>query len=95
MIAGPIGSVVNGYVADKMYDWFGPENQLWFGQDPASGDFGANRFAVADGPEMSFDSHSNYMTDPKESESKTLESVNNIGQILAGQYDHVTRQDHR
>ncbi|SOB88436.1 alpha/beta hydrolase [Streptomyces sp. 1331.2] len=94
-LAGPVGSLVGGYVADKMYDWFGPEDQLWFGQDPASKGFGANRFAVADGPELSFDSHSDYMTDPNDSTSKTLESVNNIGQIVAGKYDHVTRQDHR
>ncbi|MFE6049361.1 alpha/beta hydrolase [Kitasatospora sp. NPDC056446] len=95
LTGGPIGGAVSGYVADKMYDWFGPDNQLWFGQDPAGKEFGANRFAVADGPDLSFDSHSNYMTDPNDAKSNTLESVNNIGQIVAGQYDHVTRQDHR
>ncbi|MGW3075680.1 MULTISPECIES: alpha/beta hydrolase [unclassified Kitasatospora] len=89
------GSLLGGFVGDKLYDWFGPENELWFGQDPASKQFGANRFAVADGPSLSFDSHSDYMTDPNDAQSKTLESVNNIGQIVAGQYDHVTRQDHR
>ncbi|GAB7185105.1 hypothetical protein ATKI12_4936 [Kitasatospora sp. Ki12] len=97
VIAGPIGSVVSGYVSDKVYDWFGPENQLWFGQDPGSKEFGANRFAVPDGPSMSFDSHSHYMDEPKKDPAPddTAVSVNNIGQILAGQYGNVTRQDQR
>ncbi|MFJ7275777.1 alpha/beta hydrolase [Kitasatospora sp. NPDC098663] len=93
--AGPLGILGGGYIADKMYDWFGPDNQLWFGQDPASQEFGANRFTVADGPENSFQSHSDYMTDPGEKDSKTLESVNNIGQIVAGRYDNVKTQGRR
>ncbi|MEV7929855.1 MULTISPECIES: alpha/beta hydrolase [unclassified Kitasatospora] len=93
--AGPLGMLGGGYIADKVYDWFGPDNQLWFGQDPAGEEFGANRFKVADGAENSFQSHSDYMTDPGEKDSKTLESVNNIGQIVAGRYDNVKTQGQR
>ncbi|MEU9073981.1 alpha/beta hydrolase [Kitasatospora sp. NPDC004745] len=89
-----LGPVI-GPAADGAYQLFGPDNKLWFGQDPASKEFGANRFTVADGPSLSFDSHSNYMTDPSEKGSTTLESVNNIGQIVAGKYGNVTHQGQR
>ncbi|MFD7597299.1 alpha/beta hydrolase [Kitasatospora sp. NPDC059812] len=89
VVLGP----VLGPVADDLYQTFAPDNQLWFGQDPASKDFGANRFAVPDGKSLSLDSHSNYMN--SSSDTATAESINNIGQIVAGRYDAVTRQEGR
>ncbi|MER7668040.1 alpha/beta hydrolase [Kitasatospora sp. NPDC096128] len=100
-LAGPLGAWTGGEIANELYDDFGDTNDLWFGKDPAAKDFGANRFAVADGAPLSFDSHSNYMEDPKMDVSKDpakkaeLESINNIGQIVAGKYDNVTKQDGR
>ncbi|MFF1788985.1 alpha/beta hydrolase [Kitasatospora sp. NPDC058243] len=89
VVLGP----VLGPVADDLYETFAPDSQLWFGQDPASKDFGANRFAVPDGKSLSLDSHSNYMN--SSSDTATAESINNIGQIVAGRYDAVTRQEGR
>ncbi|MFJ8477711.1 alpha/beta hydrolase [Kitasatospora sp. NPDC094011] len=100
-LMGPLGAWTGGKVANELYDDFGDTNDLWFGKDPAAKDFGANRFAVADGAPLSFDSHSNYMEDPNMDTSKDpakrdeLESINNIGQIVAGKYDNVTKQDGR
>lgn len=100
-IAGPLGAWTGGKVANELYDDFGDTNDLYFGKDPAAKDFGANRFAVADGAPLSFDSHSNYMEDPNMDVSKDpakkaeLESINNIGQIVAGKYDNVTKQEGR
>ncbi|MFG2919831.1 alpha/beta hydrolase [Kitasatospora sp. NPDC048298] len=86
-----------GPLGDEVYKMYSPDNQLWFGQDPASKEFGANRFAVPDGAPLSFDSHSHYMDEPKKDPAPddAAVSVNNIGQIVAGKYDHVTRQGQR
>jgi hypothetical protein len=50
-------------------------NTLWYGTDPASGSFGANRFQVAPGA-MSFATHSKYLTPGSD-------SMNNIAAIVA------------
>ncbi|MFD4537524.1 alpha/beta hydrolase [Kitasatospora sp. NPDC058397] len=93
VVLGP----VLGPVADDLYETFAPDSQLWFGQDPASKDFGANRFSVPDGKSLSFDSHSHYMDEPRQNPAPDdpANSVNNIGQIVAGKYDNVTRQPQR
>jgi hypothetical protein len=88
VVAGP----VLGPAADWVYNQVDP-NQLYFGTDPASSDFGANRFQVADGESWSFSSHSNYMNNPND--PATQASINNIGQIVAGHGNNVTRQGYR
>ncbi|TQF04681.1 hypothetical protein E6W39_23725 [Kitasatospora acidiphila] len=77
---------------DWLYNQADP-HQLWFGTDPASAQFGAQRFDVADGLPLSFDSHSNYMTNPNSpADAATKDSIDNIGQIVAGQYNNVNRE---
>lgn len=88
-VAGPTGMLTGARLGDDVFSSVAGE-QLYFGRDPASAGFGANRFAVADGPSASFASHSNYMNDP--TEFQTRDSITNVGQIVAGQYDNVTRQ---
>lgn len=58
-------------------------------------EFGANRFAVAVG--LPQESHSNYMKppDPMAGPGDYAVSSNNIGQIVAGRYNHVTKQEQR
>ncbi|MDH6136352.1 hypothetical protein P3T37_005777 [Kitasatospora sp. MAA4] len=93
--SGPLLAPVLVPGADWLYNQADP-HQLYFGTDPASAQFGANRFDVADGPAFSFDSHSNYMTDPNSSaDGATKDSINNIGQIVAGKYSNVTREAQR
>ncbi|MFJ6378777.1 alpha/beta hydrolase [Kitasatospora sp. NPDC092039] len=85
-----------GPYADDLYTAAGgPPNQLWFGQDPAGKEFGANRFAVPIG--LPQDSHSTYMEKPNPNAGPFDNAVssNNIGQIVAGRYANVTRQDPR
>ncbi|MER5636350.1 alpha/beta hydrolase [Kitasatospora sp. NPDC002227] len=85
-LGGPLGG--------RIYDVGGGGNQIYFGTDPASQEFGANRFKVADGPSLSFESHSNYMEKPR-GDTGTQESVINIGQIVTGNYNRVTGQVQR
>ncbi|GAA2241768.1 hypothetical protein GCM10010430_24170 [Kitasatospora cystarginea] len=58
---------------------------LWFGQDPASAEFGARRFKVDDGTPT--DSHSNYFG----KDGKGGDSLPNIGRIVGGHPDQITR----
>ncbi|MFG2918868.1 alpha/beta hydrolase [Kitasatospora sp. NPDC048298] len=92
---GALDPVLGGLGSDLYTAAGGQPNQLWFGQDPASKEFGANRFAVPFG--LPQESHSNYMEKPdlKAGPNDNAISSNNIGQIVAGRYNHVTRQDQR
>jgi hypothetical protein len=74
------------YLPDPAEQLIGKQNSRWFGADPASAAFGANRFEVADGPSHSFTSHSNYL-DPIGGNS-----LPNIGQIVSGHPDRVKSQ---
>ncbi|WP_101381924.1 alpha/beta hydrolase [Kitasatospora sp. GP30] len=77
--------------ADWVYNQVDP-NQLYFGTDPASAQFGAQRFQVADGDVSS--SHFHYMDtppDPNQRQQDSQDSIANIGRIVAGQYNKVTR----
>ncbi|MGK4581036.1 alpha/beta hydrolase [Kitasatospora sp. HPMI-4] len=58
---------------------------LWFGQDPASAEFGARRFRVDPGTPA--DSHSNYFG----KDGKGGDSLANIGRIVGGHPDQITR----
>lgn len=61
----------------------------WFGKDPASSSFGGTRFSVADGTLT--DSHDNYFG----KEGKGGDSLANVGKIVAGHPDQITRQEGR
>ncbi|MFB7663719.1 alpha/beta hydrolase [Kitasatospora sp. NPDC056138] len=59
---------------------------LWFGQDPAGAGFGARRFKVDDGTPT--DSHDNYFG----KNGKGGDSLANIGRIVGGHPDQITRE---
>ncbi|WP_329566972.1 alpha/beta hydrolase [Kitasatospora sp. NBC_01266] len=74
------------YLPDPLQEVLGDQNGRWFGKDPASADFGAHRFDVADGPPHSFSAHSNYL-DPIGGHA-----LPNIGQIVTGHPENVRSQ---
>ncbi|MDH6116691.1 alpha/beta hydrolase [Kitasatospora sp. GAS204B] len=74
------------YLPDPLKEAVGDHEQRWFGRDPASAEFGAHRFEVADGPSGSFRAHSNYL-DPSGGNS-----LYNIGQIISGHPDRTQPQ---
>ncbi|MFG2284594.1 alpha/beta hydrolase [Streptomyces sp. NPDC048595] len=63
-------------------------HELHFGQDPASKEFGGQRFGVADGNLAG--SHSNYFDSEKGGDS-----LNNMGAIVAGRPERVSHQGRR
>ncbi|MFJ6233005.1 alpha/beta hydrolase [Streptomyces griseus] len=70
-------------------------DDLYFGKDPASEAFGAQRFAVDDGPRIiieagKFDAHSQYF-DP----GRDRKSADNIANIVGGRPQGVVRENHR
>ncbi|MDI5967352.1 alpha/beta hydrolase [Streptantibioticus silvisoli] len=80
-----VGTAVGAYLTHP--------HQLWFGQDPASSGFGAQRFAVApQGDVFTAQAHShNYL----EAEPMSQKSLGNIGKIVTGHGDQITRQAYR
>ncbi|MFG2532691.1 alpha/beta hydrolase [Streptomyces sp. NPDC048516] len=84
-----VGGLVINPVAGAIMHLADP-HELWFGQDPASEDFGGRRFSVADGEMGSADSHSNYFD-----RQKGGASLDNIGYIATGRYDAVTGEAQR
>lgn len=72
------------------------DDDLWFGKDPASRAFGANRFPVDEGPGvvsrhgLSIDAHSQYF-DPVRDPA----SANSIALISAGRSEKVKPEEHR
>lgn len=96
---GPFGAYLGGEIADQ------GDDDIWFGKDPASKAFGANRFETLPGPElvqpsfpdvldskMDIDAHSNYFSPEK---GKDKVSARNIAAIVAGQPGYVTRETPR
>ncbi|WP_405645698.1 alpha/beta hydrolase [Streptomyces uncialis] len=89
-VAGPLGSYLAGDLADP------GDDDLWFGKDPASEAFGAQRFAVDDGPRPIVDgegatpAHSNYFNPEKDPMS-----ADNIAKIVAGQPETIDTERHR
>ncbi|WP_416958629.1 alpha/beta hydrolase [Streptomyces sp. Agncl-13] len=96
---GPLGAYVGGEIADQ------GDDDIWFGKDPASKAFGANRFETLPGPELAqpafpdvldskldIEAHSNYFS-PEEGKDKV--SARNIAAIVAGQPGYVTRETPR
>ncbi|MGW7002611.1 alpha/beta hydrolase [Streptomyces sp. NPDC054933] len=82
---------VSGLVVDV--DQMVEPHELWFGQDPASKDFGAHRFAVNPGnAPLDLGAHTgNYM----EQGANSAISVRNIGLIVSGHGDKIIRQEPR
>ncbi|WP_112490682.1 alpha/beta hydrolase [Streptomyces bacillaris] len=88
-LGGPTGVRVGRDLFDVGND------DLYFGKDPASAAFGAQRFEVDDGPRMIlegglFEAHSQYF-DP----AKDQESAANIARIVSGRSEEIVREDHR
>ncbi|MEV7658284.1 alpha/beta hydrolase [Streptomyces anulatus] len=70
-------------------------DDLYFGKDPASEAFGAQRFEVDDGPRMvveagKFDAHSQYFN-PELDDVSAL----NIAKIVGGRPEDIVREEHR
>ncbi|MFG3406917.1 alpha/beta hydrolase [Streptomyces sp. NPDC048142] len=70
-------------------------DDLYFGKDPASEAFGAQRFQVDDGPRMvleagKFKAHSQYF-DPE----RDHDSADNIASIVGGRPEDIVREKHR
>ncbi|MFI8339418.1 alpha/beta hydrolase [Streptomyces sp. NPDC085639] len=89
MLAGPAGVAVGRDLFDIDND------DVYFGKDPASKAFGAQRFLVDDGPRMirdggGFDAHSQYFTPEKDQTS-----ANNIARIVAGHSEKIVREEYR
>ncbi|MCY0948605.1 hypothetical protein OTB16_03500 [Streptomyces sp. H27-S2] len=92
-VIGGVGGGVHGFVvADAVSD----DSQIYFGTDPAHGDFGANRFLVDDGPVPliegggPMDAHSNYFNP-----NKDKDSASNIPRIISGHAQDITTEEHR
>ncbi|MER6020913.1 alpha/beta hydrolase [Streptomyces anulatus] len=71
------------------------DDDLYFGKDPASEAFGAQRFEVDDGPRMvleagKFEAHSQYFEPEKD-----RESASNIARIVGGRPEGIVREEHR
>ncbi|MBZ4323137.1 alpha/beta hydrolase [Streptomyces huiliensis] len=82
-----MGGALGGYVATELFG----DDKNWFGTDPASKEFGAQRFKVNDGPAPLIHgdfmpAHSRYF-DP----SRDPESAKNIGLIVSGHSKEITR----
>ncbi|MFE4606803.1 alpha/beta hydrolase [Streptomyces niveus] len=87
--AGPLGAYLLGDIADQ------GDDDLYFGKDPASQAFGANRFLVGDGPHPildmgGIDAHSEYFTPDKDTVS-----ANNIALIVAGVPEEIKTEEWR
>lgn len=87
---GPLGSYIFGDIADQ------GDDDIWFGRDPASEAFGANRMMVDDGPRPVIDgdgptpAHSNYFNPDKDPVS-----AENIAAVVAGQPELIVPEKHR
>ncbi|WP_331748515.1 alpha/beta hydrolase [Streptomyces sp. NBC_00648] len=102
----PFGPIEGARLGHKVGEAMGGgPDQLYFGTDPASHEFGAKRFATGDGPfiidadklkdldiqrSIDFDAHSHYFTPGKDKVS-----ARNIALIVAGQGDAISTQDPR
>ncbi|WP_336318592.1 alpha/beta hydrolase [Streptomyces lavendofoliae] len=88
-LGGPVGALFTRDLCDVGND------DVYFGKDPASEAFGAQRFMVHDGPRMvrdggAFGAHSQYFTPEKDMVSST-----NIAAIVGGRPQDVVEEDHR
>ncbi|MFC8918974.1 alpha/beta hydrolase [Streptomyces sp. NPDC057116] len=90
MGSGPLLSYLAGDIADQ------GDDDIWFGKDPASEAFDANRFKVSDGPLPLVDgegptpAHSNYFNPDKD-----MVSAMNVAAVVAGRPDAIVPEKHR
>ncbi|MFE0251999.1 alpha/beta hydrolase [Streptomyces sp. NPDC059010] len=88
LTGGVAGAVVGGSVGHTVGDSTSDPDEIWFGTDPASKDFGARRFLVGPGPLPEANdpapAHSNYFNPEKD-----LESATNIAKIVSGESDRI------
>ncbi|MFI9319532.1 alpha/beta hydrolase [Kitasatospora aureofaciens] len=78
-----------GGLGAAIYETFAHPDASWHGTDPASQTFGGQRFSVADGTVT--DSHDNYFG----KDDKGGDSLANIGKIVSGHGNTITREDPR
>ncbi|MFJ7411515.1 alpha/beta hydrolase [Streptomyces sp. NPDC098077] len=96
LAAGPALVLGGPEGARRANDLFDVGNDdLYFGKDPASEAFGAQRFKVDDGPQMifeagKFDAHSQYFAPTKDQDS-----ARNIANIVGGRPEDIVREKHR
>ncbi|GGU44063.1 alpha/beta hydrolase [Streptomyces lavendofoliae] len=86
---GPAGALFTRDLIDAGND------DVYFGKDPASRAFGAQRFMVDDGPRLlrdrgGFDAHSQYFTP-----SADQVSADNIAAIVAGRSEKIVKEERR
>jgi hypothetical protein len=90
LFGGPAAAYVFGDLVDR------GDDDVWFGKDPASEEFGARRFEVGDGPaliangKLNADAHSQYF-DPAIDRT----SVENMGLIAAGHANKIQKEEPR
>jgi hypothetical protein len=98
---GPAGALLGATAGGSVSD--SDDNDLWFGKDPASTAFGANRFKTLPGPtlvsmpdvwnsDLTIDAHSNYFNPEP---GKDQESARNIAAVVAGEPGYVSREKPR
>ncbi|MET8249632.1 alpha/beta hydrolase [Streptomyces sp. NPDC005202] len=98
---GPAGALLGGAAGGSVSD--SDDNDLWFGKDPASAEFGANRFKTLPGPtlvsvpdvwdsDLTIDAHSNYFNPEP---GKDQVSARNIAAVVAGEPGYVSREKPR
>ncbi|MEV0735454.1 alpha/beta hydrolase [Streptomyces sp. NPDC050549] len=94
IVGGAWGAAVGGVAGYDIGDSTSDPDEIWFGTDPASKEFGARRFAVDDGPMPSLHdpapAHSNYFNPEKD-----LQSATNIAKIVAGESDRIKMEQWR
>ncbi|MDX3385693.1 alpha/beta hydrolase [Streptomyces niveiscabiei] len=96
VVGGVSGAVVGGIAGYEAQDAQTDPDEIWFGTDPASKDFGAQRFRVDDGPRPFVDgqgptpAHSNYFNPEKD-----MESAKNIALIVAGHSNEIQLEQPR
>ncbi|MGW1654921.1 alpha/beta hydrolase [Streptomyces atratus] len=98
VVVGAAGLVAGGPPVAHLFGDLADQgdDDLWFGKDPASREFGARRFPVDDGPRfisregISIDAHSQYF-DPRRDSS----SANSISLIAAGHAQKVQVEEYR
>ncbi|MGW2178168.1 alpha/beta hydrolase [Streptomyces sp. NPDC001732] len=92
-VGGAVGGIAGGFAGYSAQDAQTDVSEAWFGRDPAHRDFGANRFAVSDGPRLFerghdvAEAHSNYF-DP----SKDQLSADNIALIVSGKSSGIQQE---
>ncbi|KPC79630.1 hypothetical protein ADK82_26280 [Streptomyces sp. NRRL S-4] len=93
VVGGAVGGAAGGAVGYLAQGAQSKESDVWFGTDPAHQDFGANRFAVSEGPEPVqrghglMEAHSNYFHPTKDQMSS-----DNISRIVSGKSEDIVRE---